>query len=370
MFGKTTGHQVTPLVERSRVGEFLARGIERASDSVADAMWARARERKGEEHLAEGATALAKALRSRQQNPEAPFDINAILGANPSGRAIYGAIEGDQIGRDVRSYLGRQAMASQAETRAQQSHEARMRQADQEAESAPLRQEILQQQIGAGDLRSQLMGQEIEHNQLRADLLKQQLKNEQQRLSGMGLGIPEGLEISGATVDAKGNISYSYRASGKDLSQTELEKLAAIQKAKADLDRIKAFYDSKAPGMGGPISDRLRRFGRWWFGIQDPNQIQAENLAQGAVGNLSRGVMGEVGVLTDADREHYMQLIPAFSDKPATRKVKFDSLYEQLSEQLKISQEALLGAGRNVPQEAPPTPTTYQRGTSGRLAPQ
>ncbi len=371
MFGKSGGHSVTPLVERSRVGEFLARGIERAGDSVADAMWERAREKKGEKQLAEGAEGLVAALRGRQANPNAPFDINAILGPNPSPRAVYGAVEGDRLGRGIGEAIHRQAMASQAETRAQQTHQARMRQADQEAESAPLRQEMLQQQVGAGDLRSQLMGQEIEHNNLRADLLKQQLKNEQQRLSGMGLGIPEGLEISGATVDAKGNISYSYRASGKDLSQTELEKLAAIQKAKADLDTLKSFYDANPEHIGGPTGSLMRWVGNLFgFMGQDEERVEADNLVAGATPGLARGVYGEVGVLTDDDVKRYSALFPQFTDTAEVRKRKFEQLYGQLTKQLDSQREMLGSAGRNVPQQATPKPTSYQRGANGRLAPQ
>ena len=230
----------------------------------------------------------------------------------------------------------------QQQLKSSQSSEARAENADARAEKADARAEEL------APLNKELLETRLMQGQTQNELLNAELESMNQRSQAMGVALPEGLEMEGATVAKDGSVSYNYKAKGtKELSQSEVLQLAAISQAERDLDELEKFFSSKRPDFGGPMEARVKNFGAFFFG-PDPDVKQADDLATAAVPNLARGVFRETGVLTDADREAYAKLLPAAKDTPETRKRKFSDLRQRLRTQISETKNMLKAAGRDT----------------------
>jgi hypothetical protein len=146
----------------------------------------------------------------------------------------------------------------------------------------------------------------------------------------------------------------------KELTQGETKKLEAIQQARVDLNTIEENLKKNFSSLTtGPILGRLQKLNPWAEDARVTDQA-----VKGATPNLARGVFGEVGVLTDADRKVYESLIPTYLDNPAQAQRKLDALRSKLESQEKLSLSTLASAGRDVSgfkAQAPTTPKpTFQ----------
>lgn len=143
----------------------------------------------------------------------------------------------------------------------------------------------------------------------------------------------------------------------KELTQTEIQKLTAVQQAELDLNEIEknlfGKIDSKtgqpvaearfSQFSTGPILGRLQKFNPW---AEDAKVL--DQTVKGATPNLARGVFGEVGVLTEQDRKVYESLIPTYLDNPEQAKRKLEALRNKLAAQRQLSLATLESAGRDI----------------------
>lgn len=140
----------------------------------------------------------------------------------------------------------------------------------------------------------------------------------------------------------------------KELTQTELSRLEAIEQASRDLDKIEAEF--KNFNVTGPVAGALQYLNPY---VGDRKVL--DQAVTAAVPNLARGVFREVGVLTDEDVKRYAQQYPTVWDSPETRQRKLSSLRARLGESRAGALANLQKAGRDVggftPQTLPQNPT-------------
>lgn len=132
---------------------------------------------------------------------------------------------------------------------------------------------------------------------------------------------------------------------GKTLSQTEVDRIAALNQAEMDIASLEEMYQGLGVDFGGPISGRLKSL---FSAGQNANIIGLENAITAATPNLARGVFREVGVLTDEDVKRYKSLLPSPNDTEEVRKRKFSQLRKRIEEGRKDLMGAMEKSGRDV----------------------
>lgn len=137
---------------------------------------------------------------------------------------------------------------------------------------------------------------------------------------------------------------------GKDLTDTELKRITAVNQSRADLDALeKQFNSYQDTDFGGPIAGRVSDVGSRLVGQGPSTKVNAiDNLVDASVPNLARGVFGEVGVLTDDDVKRYRGLVPNAYDTPDIRAQKFAALRDRLKTSEQGMYNDLKDAGRDV----------------------
>ncbi len=355
LFGQTTATPQATVQDRSgeilgqsltSVGSALAQGIEKRRANVNE------RKYYGEKFRGALGLALDSGLINDQEYSDAS---NKADNASTSElRAGYentvgriGHLTANQQRQQQNKYAEANEMRAQnRERREQGTYEAQQQEADY---NRPLKQRSLEASVE---------GQELDNRT--KELAYQQT---QQRLSGQGLDVPEGLEVASATRNADGRLTYTYKANGKELSDSQVDTWASLQKAESDIDRIEQFYADLPKGFGGPISGRVKGVADTLFGAS-PDTQEAENLVNSAVANIARGVFGEVGVLTDADVRRYRDLLPNSTDTPTARSKKINALREGLGKQTEILRETLKDSGRRVPEDTSQSGSTAPPATN------
>lgn len=153
----------------------------------------------------------------------------------------------------------------------------------------------------------------------------------------------------------------------KALTAEELKRLDAIRQARDNISMMRKFYglgqvpDASMQDIGGPVA------GRWsqlfnYLGWSNPDVVRAQGLATASVPNLARGVFGEVGVLTDADVNRYMSLVPRYTDTAVQREAKLKLLEDYVNAADAGMRATYNEAGRNVGTGASaPTPAQTPR---------
>lgn len=117
---------------------------------------------------------------------------------------------------------------------------------------------------------------------------------------------------------------------------------AGSEKAQAALgivDELESVFN-QAGGAQGPVQGRVDRILSGVTGGAAGNQTSKayQELRGGFTAQISKA-LGEVGVLTDKDRQYAMSLIPSVDDTPTTAQIKLDSLRRVL--------QAVGGSGAN-----------------------
>lgn len=157
-----------------------------------------------------------------------------------------------------------------------------------------------------------------------------------------------GKPIPGMALSASGSpVQTGERGGLKDLSQTEVDRIAALSQAENDLNTLEQLYATLGQDYGGPLSGRLRSAAGSVTGMNE-GIVALENAVTAATPNLARGVFREVGVLTDEDIKRYKQLLPQATDSAAARKVKIEQLRKRIREGKRETMEQLRKAGRDV----------------------
>ena len=180
---------------------------------------------------------------------------------------------------------------------------------------------------------------------------------------GMEVGkvqaLPDGTQIIGKGIGvAPELIRPEKKNEVQALTQTEVDRLGALQQARRDLDNLQQIFANVPPETSGPLLGRLRGKNPY-----DETNALLEQSINSTVPNLARGVFREVGVLTDEDVKRYKQLLPTLKDPPATRQKKMEALYKRLEEGQRGTLDELQKAGRDVSgylkqQEAGAAPAT------------
>lgn len=150
-----------------------------------------------------------------------------------------------------------------------------------------------------------------------------------------------------ALTESGGAIQTGERGGLKDLSQTEVDRITALNQAASDLQTLEGLYNALDPDYGGPIMGRLRSAAG---GVTGDNAtiVALQNAITAATPNLARGVFREVGVLTDEDITRYKELLPSPTDSSGARKTKFDQLRKRIQQGQTETMEQLRKAGRDV----------------------
>lgn len=153
-----------------------------------------------------------------------------------------------------------------------------------------------------------------------------------------------GKPIPGMALTEGGSpVQTGERGGLKDLSQTEVDRIAALQQAAKDMDRIETLFKGIGSATSGPVVGRLREANPY-----DENRLLLEQAVNAAVPNLARGVFREVGVLTDEDVKRYAKQFPTLKDPPDVRTKKLAQLRQRIKEGQKTTMEELTKAGRDV----------------------
>lgn len=153
-----------------------------------------------------------------------------------------------------------------------------------------------------------------------------------------------GKPIPGMALTAGGGVVQTGEKGGlKDLSQTEVDRIAALNQAAKDMDRIEQLFGSMSDAGTGPVVGRARSMNPY-----DESRAVLEQAVNAAVPNLARGVFREVGVLTDEDVKRYAKQFPTLTDPPDTRRKKLAQLRTRIKEGEKTTMDELRKAGRDV----------------------
>jgi hypothetical protein len=135
----------------------------------------------------------------------------------------------------------------------------------------------------------------------------------------------------------------------KELLGEELKHFGSLDRTKTDLDNIDAFLKANVDKdfFQGPFMGKIRKA---WnaLGLPDQDMALLNQQVAGATPTLARGVFGEVGVLTDADREEYKKQFPTITDPPELRAAKIEALKKKLSDTKNTAIENFAAAGRDV----------------------
>ncbi len=131
---------------------------------------------------------------------------------------------------------------------------------------------------------------------------------------------------------------------GKDLSQTESDRVGSLSQAEKDLNRIEQIFSEIDSTFTGPVAGRVRGLVSGY----DEKAAILDQAINAATPNLARGVFREVGVLTDEDIKRYKTQFPTLKDTPEIRKAKIDGLRKRLEEGKAGTMEQLEKSGRNV----------------------
>jgi hypothetical protein len=135
----------------------------------------------------------------------------------------------------------------------------------------------------------------------------------------------------------------------KELLGEELKHFGSLDRTKTDLDNIDSFLKQNVDKdfFQGPFAGQVRKL--WnWLGLPDQDMALLNQQVAGATPTLARGVFGEVGVLTDADREEYKKQFPTITDKPELRAAKIEALKKKLDATKNTAIENFSAAGRDV----------------------
>jgi hypothetical protein len=139
----------------------------------------------------------------------------------------------------------------------------------------------------------------------------------------------------------------------QNLQAGEITRLGSIMQAESDLDAIeKMVMGGKPVGENaGGIFEAGKAlvtglYKQYWPGNYEGALY--DQAVGAATPNLARGVFGEVGVLTDSDREEYKKQFPRLTDSQIVTVKKLKALRTRLTESRARLLETLKNAGRSV----------------------
>lgn len=122
------------------------------------------------------------------------------------------------------------------------------------------------------------------------------------------------------------NEEYSKKS---DIIKTAKDAESKINVVLGDLEQMSKLYDKIPLVNTGPIQGRT--VGKVAGFLGEENVRALEDISAGVLGNISRGLMQEVGVLTDQDVKRAKNLLPKLTDTVAVKKRNLDEIKNLIS---------------------------------------
>ncbi len=136
------------------------------------------------------------------------------------------------------------------------------------------------------------------------------------------------------------------QATEKPVSDEALQKLNVTSLALNQLPEIEKLVTDSG-SVGGPIAGRATQA---WNSVFGPNadQLAFDSLRARYLAPLAKGILGETGVLSEADMRRYEPLLPSYTDTPAVRQQKVATLKKMVIGQRDAMLQNLKAGGRDV----------------------
>ena len=129
----------------------------------------------------------------------------------------------------------------------------------------------------------------------------------------------------------------------RPIGDTELKKITDIRNAAWNIGQVKGIAAQISDLAFGPIAGRATGRNPYDSLIQ-----RLENAVNATVPSLARGVYGEVGVLTDQDREAYTKLLPNIRKNPAVARWIVHDLEKKIAAAWSLNIRSMEDAGRDI----------------------
>jgi hypothetical protein len=119
-------------------------------------------------------------------------------------------------------------------------------------------------------------------------------------------------------------LSQEEASKKADIMKTATEAEAKMNLAYKDIDQMSRLFDEITPNLKGPIEGRTKGPIQGFLGNVGVNAFNS--IKNGFLGNISRGILQEVGVLTDQDIQRAKDLLPKLEDTDEIKTKKIDEI--------------------------------------------